>query len=112
MKRFLVLVVLLASIVLLVQVINNLSAEDDYTIDGYLINKGNSTYLIADENFDLEKAEMLSNKQLIVAYSGTYVIDKSGRTKNGDKVRIWYSPKEIQEMHPARLKVLKLEKIN
>ncbi|CEE00072.1 MULTISPECIES: DUF3221 domain-containing protein [Bacillaceae] len=87
--------------------------EGAVTKEGIIvINKGN-VYLVEDTNFTKEDAKDLLIDEIIGKYnvSKLYISNSSSikNIENGDKVKIWYY--EIQESVPAKIRVVKVEKI-
>ncbi|WP_405099288.1 DUF3221 domain-containing protein [Oceanobacillus sp. FSL H7-0719] len=108
MKRALILLFIIVLLVIGTRVLNYLSIDDDLTMDGYIFNKKSATYLIIDDDFNLEEAEQLSSRDLLFNYREIYSLNKSPNIRNGSRVKIWYDY-PIAETHPAKLKVLKVE---
>ncbi|MEN1969211.1 DUF3221 domain-containing protein [Lentibacillus sp. N15] len=111
MKRVFIFAIILILFVFLTDFLNARSANDNATVDGYLLNKDGMIYLVTADDFNIEKAEKMSMKQFIFEYTGDiHILNRQGRTKHGDKVRIWYDY-PVLESYPAKLNVLKIKKL-
>lgn len=115
MKKTFILVSLLFAMVILADVINMFRTSDSMTLDGYLFIKDGAYYLINDENFNAEVANELVGEELIWNFSQVYVIDKIpfsfSKFRSGQKVKVWHNG-TISESNPAKVKVLKMKKMN
>lgn len=113
MKRILILIVALFAIVVIGDLVNGIGANDKPTLEGYLLNREGSLYLIADEDFDVKVAKELSNEEFIRIYGEIYILDKTpfsfSQYKDGEIFKVWYSG-VVLESHPAQINVLKLER--
>jgi hypothetical protein len=69
--------------------------------------------LIEEDDFNIENAKELSSKEMMTSYGKIYTLDNVSFSfsgyKDGQKIRVWYD--KILVSHPARIKVLKAEKI-
>ncbi|WP_201714593.1 DUF3221 domain-containing protein [Rossellomorea arthrocnemi] len=114
MKRIVFLILILCAIVFLGDIVNKIGADDKLTIEGYFLNKEGALYLITDEDFDVKTAKELSNQEFIKSYGEIYKLDdipiSFSRYNDGQKITVWYD--KILESHPAKIKVLKAERIN
>ncbi|WP_051428212.1 DUF3221 domain-containing protein [Bacillus sp. J33] len=82
------------------------------SIDGFFLKKDGTLYLIEDDDFDVETAIELSSEELIGNYGRVYILNHVPHTskyKDGQKIRVWFD--KILESHPAKIKVLKAEKM-
>lgn len=112
MKRIVVLILVLCAIIILGDFVNKIGADDKLTVEGYVLNKEGILYLITDGDFNVKTAKELSNQELIKSYGGIYSLDNVpfsfSQYKDGQRIRVWYD--EILESHPAKIKVLKVER--
>ncbi|SET59552.1 Protein of unknown function [Oceanobacillus limi] len=85
------------------------------TLEGYLITKNETNYLIQDEDFDADYANELEANALTWSYHDVYVLDKIPFTftkfQSGQKINVWHNG-TILESNPAKINVLKMEKMN
>jgi Protein of unknown function (DUF3221) len=114
MKRVVLLILILCAIIVLGDIVNKIGADDKMTVEGYILKKDGALYLITDADFDVKTAKELSNQEFIKSYGGIYKLGdipiSFSRYKDGQKITVWYD--KILESHPAKIKVLKAEKIN
>ncbi|MED4987999.1 MULTISPECIES: DUF3221 domain-containing protein [Parageobacillus] len=88
--------------------------EGATTMEGFIVFQNDAVYLVEDTDFNKDDAENLSIQEIISKYKFVAKLNISNSSSlkdihNGDKVKIWYL--EILESVPAKIKVLKIEKI-
>ncbi|MEK3817541.1 DUF3221 domain-containing protein [Cytobacillus sp. FSL W8-0315] len=112
MKKLVILLVILFVIIILGDLVNKIGANEKMTVEGYILNKEGVWYLITDEDFDVKTAKEQSNQEFIRSYGGIYKLDSVPFSfspyKEGQKMKVWFG--EVLESHPAKIKVLKVEK--
>lgn len=113
-KRILLFVVLFFAFCIMIQLINQLTANGGMTLEGYLVTVEGSHYLIGDEDVDLGKAGKLTSDEMMT-FKHVYHLDpipfSFNKINNGDKVKVYYTG-DILESHPAQVSVLKIDKVD
>ncbi|MFD2045791.1 DUF3221 domain-containing protein [Ornithinibacillus salinisoli] len=115
MKKILFLVFLLITLVIATDLINTFSASDSMTLEGYLLIKEETNYLVSDDKFDSEVANKITGSEILSTYNQVYILDKIPfslkKIKNGQKVKVYHNG-IILESNPAKVNVLKMKNID